>query len=188
MKKTSLSGSLVIIGAGLLLGALMGFSYNFLHDAGYDLFSGLLAPFQASNVPVLNRLAPDFELKDLSGTSVRLSSLKGKPVLINFWATWCGPCQSEMPLIQEIAQKYPNLVVLAVNDGEVQRDVVDFVDRYGLKFPVLMDPEALVNIQYQVTGLPTSYFVDEQGVIRSLQIGVLSDTQIETHLKKIGVR
>jgi len=178
----------MIIGAGLLLGALMGFGYNFLRDTGNDLFSGLLGPFQASDIPVINHKAPDFELKDLSGTSVRLSSLKGKPVLINFWATWCGPCQSEMPLIQEIAQKHPELVVLAVNDGESQNKVTDFVEQYGLGFPVLMDPNALVNIQYQVTGLPTSYFIDEQGVIRALQIGVLSSAQINSHLEKIGVR
>ncbi len=188
IKKYSLPNTLIIIGAGLLLGALMGVAYSAIQDSGVDVFSGLMGPFLSSSVPSVNRMAPDFELSDLSGTPVRLSSLKGKPVLINFWATWCGPCQSEMPLIERTAKAYPNLVILAVNDDEAQIDVTDFVKRFGLSFPILMDPAAKVNIQYQVTGLPTSYFVDDKGVIRALQIGVLSESQLSDHLSKIGVR
>ncbi len=166
----------------------MGFAYTYIQDTGGGILSGLFEIFQTNPAPIVNRAAPDFVLNDLSGTPVRLSSLKGRPIVINFWATWCGPCQSEMPLIEKTAEKYPNLTILAVNDDEAVSDVNSFVKRFGLSFPILMDPGAAVNIQYQVTGLPTSFFVDENGIIRSLQIGVLSEEQLKDHLHKIGLR
>ena len=132
--------------------------------------------------------APDFELESLSGERVRLSDLRGHPVLINFWATWCAPCELEMPTIESRYEQYsPDLVVLAVNFDEPVGDVWAFVDRLGLTFDVLLDPGAEVQDLYRIYGYPTTFFVDAQGVIRAQHVGVLTEKQLDGYLAQIGV-
>ncbi|PMC38625.1 thiol:disulfide interchange protein [Bacillus sp. UMB0899] len=133
--------------------------------------------------------APDFELETLSGESMSLSSLKGKKVIINFWATWCPPCRSEMPDMQKIQNEYNgDVVVLAVNltSSENSVETVDsFVKELGLTFPVLLDEKGKINNQFEVLSYPTSYFVDENGVIQTKFVGALSYDQMNDFLNNL---
>jgi cytochrome c biogenesis protein CcmG, thiol:disulfide interchange protein DsbE len=120
-------------------------------------------------------LAPDFSLQTLSGKTITLSSLRGQPVLINLWASWCTPCQAEMPAIQRVYQDYQaqGLQVLAVDSTNQDNPdkVPAFVQQLGLTFPILLDRNGSVGRQYQLQALPTSFFVDGNGVIQDVVVG-----------------
>lgn len=132
-------------------------------------------------------LAPDFTLTTLDGDTVRLSDLQGKPVLINFWASWCGPCRAEMPHIQAAYEGHADdgLVVLGVDQSESPPAVARFVEEFGLTFPVPMDSDGKVSAAYQARALPTSFFVDADGVIRETFTGPMSAGLIESLLERI---
>lgn len=130
--------------------------------------------------------APDFALPALTGETISLSDYAGKPVLINFWATWCVPCRIEMPAIQRVFEERDGaLVVLAVNLEETQRVIQPFVDELGLTFFILLDSDGLVTWQYDVLGLPTSVFVTPEGTIYRRYIGPMDETFIEETLAQI---
>jgi len=109
----------------------------------------------------------DFELEDLNGKKVALSEQKGKKVFLNFWATWCPPCKAEMPDIEKLYQetKDSGLVILAVNVGEDKKTVQDFITKNKYNFPVLLDVKGEISQLYQVTGIPTSYFINTNGFL-----------------------
>ncbi|MBG7609993.1 MAG: redoxin domain-containing protein, partial [Anaerolineae bacterium] len=101
----------------------------------------------------VGEIAPNFELKSLDGELINLKDLRGKPVVINFWATWCGPCRLEMPAFQDRFEKnHGNLQILAVNFDESQEEVDAFVDEYELSFSIVLDPDSKVQQLYQVRG------------------------------------
>lgn len=132
--------------------------------------------------------APDFELKNLSGNTIHLSDLRGRPVIINFWATWCVPCRQEMPLIESKYEKYAKeFEVLAVNFNEPEADVQAYVNDLGLTFNVLLDPGGNIQKLYRIRGYPTTYIIDADGNIRAEHIGALSESQLDSYLKMIGV-
>lgn len=136
----------------------------------------------------VGNLAPDFQLQDLEGQSVSLSSLRGKPVLLNFWATWCGPCRVEMPYIQRIFEEWSGrgLVLLAVNIGENPAKAREFMQSNDLSFPVLLDTEEHTARKYNIRGIPTTYFIDKNGIIQDIKIGAFSsEGEIERKLSKI---
>lgn len=119
--------------------------------------------------------APDFTLATLEGATATLSDYRGQVVIVNVWASWCGPCRAEMPALQAVytANQARGLVVLAVN-STVQDTVVDaqaFAGNLGLTFPVLLDLDGAVTHLYLVRGLPSTFFVDRQGVIRTVVFG-----------------
>jgi len=109
----------------------------------------------------------DFKLEDLNGNTVSLSDYKGKKVFLNFWATWCPPCKAEMPDIEKLYQetKDSDLVILAVNVGEDKDTVQKFISDKGYNFHILLDVKGEVSQKYQVTGIPTSYFIDTEGYL-----------------------
>ncbi len=117
--------------------------------------------------------APDFTLPTLDGQRVSLHDLRGDVVLLNFWATWCAPCKAEMPALQRVYadEKGRGLRVLAVTVETNTATVGNFVQHYGLDFTVLLDGGAQVSRLYQVQGTPTTFFIDRQGVIRSVVVG-----------------
>lgn len=125
--------------------------------------------------PMEGFLAPDFELKTLDGEPISLSDLRGKAVLINFWASWCPPCRSEMPAMQQVYEEYgpDEFVILAVNGSYQDRltDAESFVAERELTFPILLDTQGQVSATYQVRSLPTSFFVDRDGIIQEIVIG-----------------
>lgn len=129
--------------------------------------------------------ALDFTLKDLSGNEVSLSDYKGKKIMLNFWATWCPPCKAEMPDMQKLYEKHKDeLIILAVN-LDPQNDVSGFVTDMGLTFPILLEGEAAVNEQYKIISIPTSFFIDEKGVIRSKSVGSINLETMEEYLKEL---
>jgi cytochrome c biogenesis protein CcmG/thiol:disulfide interchange protein DsbE len=111
--------------------------------------------------------APDFELQDLDGKTVTLSSLKGHPVLLDFWATWCGPCRMSIPLVQKFyqAHKQDGLMVLGLNTDEDRSGVYSFVKHFGMTYPVLYAGNGPVAESYGVEGIPTFIFIDKAGRI-----------------------
>lgn len=131
--------------------------------------------------------APGFTLPDLDGNEVSLANLRGQPVIINFWATWCAPCLVEMPALEQAYQERRDdgLVILAVNRDE-DRGAVErfFYEDLKLTFTPLLDDEARVNDQYRVFNLPTTYFVDRDGIIRGVHRGVLTLSMIDDYLQQ----
>ncbi|MFV9675229.1 MAG: peroxiredoxin family protein [Anaerolineales bacterium] len=134
-------------------------------------------------------LAPDFTLVNLEGENVSLSDFKGQPVLINLWATWCGPCRIEMPTIQSRFEEYRDegFIVLAVNFDEPRADVQSFRDKFELTFQTLLDPGAEVQKLYRTRSYPTSFFVDRKGVIQAQHIGVMTEGNLDGNLAQIGL-
>ena len=132
-------------------------------------------------------LAPDFTLTTLTGETISLSDLRGRPVFINFWATWCPPCRAEMPDIQAAYERYAGqgLVILGVNMAEPPGPVAAFVQEFGLTFPIPMDRDGRVATMYRIRAIPTSFFVDREGVIRSMFIGPMNGPIIEERLGQI---
>ena len=132
-------------------------------------------------------LAPDFTLETLDGGEMTLSDLRGKVVMVNLWASWCPPCRAEMPAIESVYKENKNrgLEVLAVNttyqDGE--KAAALFASGLGLTFPILLDQDGAVSRRYQLQALPTTYFIDRRGVIRSVVPGgPMSESLIETKI------
>ena len=129
----------------------------------------------ASRPPVVGSPAPEIALKDLRGQEVRLSHLHGKIVLLNFWATWCKPCKEEMPAMQASYDKLRDqgFVVLAVNELEDAGRVAEHIRTHGHTFLVVMDHDNRVANRYGVVGLPASFLIDRQGIVREHVFGSL---------------
>jgi len=132
-------------------------------------------------VPMQGMPAAEFQLKDLSGQSHQLSQYQGKVVLLNFWATWCKPCTTEMPAMQEAFDqlKDQGLVVLAVNELEDLPKVKAHIQEHGHTFPVLLDPDNHVANLYGVFGLPVSVLIDQHGTVQEyIKGGLLTKEKI----------
>lgn len=143
--------------------------------------SGGLAWSMGSRVPVVGSTPDDFRLIDLEGKSQSLSQYRGKVVLVNFWATWCKPCTTEMPAMQATYDKLreKGFVVLAINELEDDAKVREHIKQHGHTFPVLMDRDNKVANQFGVFGLPVSVFIDEKGVVQEyIKGGLLTEQKI----------
>jgi peroxiredoxin len=140
---------------------------------------------QAAGIAMLNPQveASDFALPALSGEEIRLTSFKGNVVLINFWATWCGPCRDEMPAMEQLwtRLKDQGFVILAISlDNKRSKNRVDgFIKKLGVTYPVLLDPKETVGDHYQTVGLPTSYLIGRNGKIAGRVMGPLDWTSPE---------
>lgn len=129
--------------------------------------------------------APDFALPDLNGNLVRLSDFRGKPVLLNFWATWCPPCRKEIPDLQRFHEQYGDkIVLLGIDWGEDVEEVKRFLERYRATYPQLMDKDGRFFVLYQLTGLPTSYWIDEQGIVRGIWLGAMKTEDMVAGFQK----
>jgi peroxiredoxin len=128
---------------------------------------------KAPGAPSESLPAVDFTLKDINGKTHTLSEYKGKRIFLNFWATWCPPCRAEMPSMQKIYDSWDKkeYVMLAVNINQKKDMVKKFVDEKGYSFPVLLDPDGRVANTYRVRGIPTTYFIGEDGMIRGRLVG-----------------
>ncbi|WP_297987170.1 TlpA family protein disulfide reductase [uncultured Anoxybacillus sp.] len=126
----------------------------------------------------VGEIAPDFELMTLKGEKMKLSQFRGKKVVLNFWASWCPPCRAEMPEMQRFHEQYgQHVAIVAVNltNKEKSRDAVEtFVNQKSVTFDITLDEQGMVSKTYKVITIPTSYIIDEQGIIRSKHVGPLS--------------
>ena len=117
--------------------------------------------------------APDFALKSSTGANLRLSEYRGDVVMINFWATWCGPCRQEMPLLNELYVRYERVgfSLLGVNIDDDSRRAMDMITELGVNFPVLFDSRKEVSKLYQVDAMPVTVIVDREGNVRHVHNG-----------------
>ncbi|QAV26582.1 membrane-associated thiol-disulfide oxidoreductase [Neobacillus thermocopriae] len=132
-----------------------------------------------SNIGIdVGEIAPDFELMTLKGKKMKLSQLRGKKVILNFWASWCPPCRAEMPEMQRFYEQYgQHVAIVAVNLTNKEKNhqaVETFINEKGVLFDIMLDEQGTVSKTYEVITIPTSYIIDEQGVIRSKHVGPLS--------------
>ena len=149
----------------------------------------------AASAPVaglaVGQPAPDFALLTPDGQTMQLSDFKGHPVLLNFWATWCGPCAIEMPALEQIYRKYQDqgLVVLGVNQGETGDRVAQYLKSNNLSFPSVLDTDTNIARQYRVTGYPTTWLVDADGMLRQVRRGAFLDvSQVERMVADVVAR
>ena len=138
------------------------------------------------------QIAPDFTLSTLSGETVTLSELKGKKVILNFWATWCPPCKKEMPHLQDYYDDYAeeeNVEIVGVNltysDGSLD-NIQKFVDSYKLTFPILLMEEEGVNQTYQVLTIPSTFMIDKEGRIQRHIVGPLDQEALSHYVKELN--
>jgi thiol-disulfide isomerase/thioredoxin len=156
------------------------------HGRGFFLED--LTGLKDETAPRLGYRAPDFELPDLEGQKVTLSALRGKPILLNFWATWCPPCRQEMPELQEFHRRYGDQIVLVgVNWGEGSKTVKAFLDRLGVGYRNLVDERGTAFVLYRLTGIPESFFIDPEGYIRGAWIGPLTAKEIVQGFERLGL-
>lgn len=139
--------------------------------------------------PQTARPAPDFTLQTADGAQVRLSDLRGRVVLLNFWATWCPPCKAEMPDLNALHQEHGqarNFIVLGINNEEAQHEVETFARRNDIRFPLALDLDGAVTAsRYGVRGLPTSIIVDRDGAIRDTWTGQISKAAMTARLARV---
>jgi cytochrome c biogenesis protein CcmG, thiol:disulfide interchange protein DsbE len=137
--------------------------------------------------PLPNHPAPDLALLQLDGTPRTLRDLRGQVVLINIWATWCPPCRAEMPAIQQAYAEYRDrgFIVLAVNQREDATAITPFLEQHGLTFPILLDRDGQASATYQAHALPSSFFVDRRGVIRTVYHGPLPPSVINATIEQL---
>lgn len=125
--------------------------------------------------------APDFALKDLKGSVVRLSDLRGKILVLDFWATWCEPCKQSIPVFESFSRKYPgkDVEVVGISEDAYAEDVVPFVKAHKMSYRVLLDPDNAVQESYRIYGLPSTVIVDRKGMIRESWAGFSESTERE---------
>jgi peroxiredoxin len=134
--------------------------------------------------------APDFTLDLLDGGKVTLSEMRGYPVVLNLWASWCPPCRSEMPAIEKVFQRYQDagLIVIGLNmtSQDSESDARAFVQELGLTFPIVLDRDGSVSARYQLLGLPSTFFIDQSGIIRSVIVGgPMSEATIQSNVEDL---
>ncbi len=136
--------------------------------------------------PAVGHPAPDIALATADGQTLRLSDLRGMPVVLNFWATWCAPCRTELPELQAAGRRLAGQVaIVGVDQGEPVEDVRALASQIGLTFPIPLDDQGQVGRLYGVRGLPTTFFVDRGGIIRQIQIGPVTEATLAQLLKTV---
>ena len=139
--------------------------------------------------PETGSIAPDFDLKvlDGNGKTMKLSSLRGKAVILDFWATYCGPCKIEMPWFVELQNKYgpDGLQIVGVAEDDAgEKAISDFTHKMGINYPILLGTEKVADLYGGLDGLPTTFFVDRSGKIIDRQLGLISESVIVDNIKK----
>jgi peroxiredoxin len=184
----------ILIGAAITLIILAGFpgeqssqSDDVVSITTVD--SSVDGAYSEASGPLIGEIAPDFTLHDIHGRTFNLNDYDGNIVLLNFWATWCGPCRLEMPLLEQYHQDLveDDFVILAINLQESVTTVQDFVEEVGLSFPVLLDSDGHVVEQYRIIGYPSTILIDRDGRIQFIHIGIISEAQLHEYLGQVGL-
>ncbi len=147
--------------------------------------------------PLDGKIAPGFTLPDLNGNKVSLSSYKGRPLVVDFWATWCGPCKVEIPWFEKLHDQYASqgLEIIGVSADDLdkddpeklfteKRDIADFVQKMHMNYPILIDAQSIENSYGGLDALPTTFFIDKNGRIVASTIGLAPRDEIEADIRK----
>lgn len=168
------------IAAGILAGLVL---FALFQAVNKDPVPASVPASKISQGTEVGSLAPEFTLKNLEGKEVKLGDYKGKKVMLNFWATWCPPCKAEMPAMQQLyTQKTAQLEILAVN-LDPQNDVAAFINSNSLTFPVVLDQSGETQQSYSIISIPTTFIIDENGIIQKKHIGSMTFEQMEEIIK-----
>lgn len=179
-------------GIAVLVVGVVGFGIWFLEirgdgggvegEAGFGIvaLAESLNPTGEAPAAEVGRPAPAFRLRTPDGPATELTDYRGQYVLLNFWASWCGPCRGETPALQAFFERQsPGLVVVGVNQQEGAGTAREFADGFGVTYPIALDTDGQVSSAYRVsTGLPVSFLVDPEGVIRDVHLGALTDDDL----------
>ena len=179
-----MSKRLILLVGGLLFGSIM---------AGVFYFSGAAKNVtnQTSAAIILKAGSPlpDFKLVSLNNSEVDLNQYLGKPIIINFWATWCVPCKQEMPLFERYYQNQNGQLIILGIDNEEPADIIrPFVIENQISYPILLDNQGKIRDQFMIRGFPTSLFIDAKGIYKAEHIGLLDDESLKSYLQLIGVK
>lgn len=199
MKRSALLSGLMVLGVALLLWA----GWHNLRERRLAMQQAqanrvVLVPGKAEGAQqtttevdqphMLGKMAPDFTLKDLSGKKVSLSDFKGRPVLVNFWATWCGPCKVEMPWFEQFHKQYAaeGLEILGLtDDADAGNDVIaKTAQKTGATYPILLTDGKVQTAYGGLDVLPMSFYVDRNGIVVEETAGLGGKDEIEAHIKK----
>jgi len=139
------------------------------------------------DTPIVGRPAPAFELQTLDGQRISLMELRGSPIVLNFWASWCIPCREEAALLTAADRRYraDGLRILGVVYQDGAANARDFMARYGQTYPGLLDPDGRTAIDYGVFGIPETFFIDRTGDVRSRQVGALIEAELQRQIEAI---
>lgn len=169
---------IVLAGAGLMLALAV---VGLLLTQGESTIGSFSKPAEKKE------FAPPFTFELLDGKTFNLSDYKGKPVLINFFASWCLPCREEMPVLEKMGQEYSQkgVIFLGIAIDDTEAKMKDFVARYGVTFPVGLDKTATIQKSFGIYGIPTTYFIDKQGVINYSHSGSVTEELLRNELDKL---
>ncbi len=179
----------------LILGVVVAFNWNWGGEGESWLPVPYVGGVPTGPAPQVGQPAPDFEVTyfripaqgEPEAGTFRLSEHRGQRVWLNFWATWCPPCRAEMPDIQEVWQegKGQDVFLLAIDFGEAPETAAEYVNRNGFTFSIGIDPGSRVATEYRLAGLPTHIFIDANGIVREIRIGLLSADGMRQRLEKL---
>ena len=158
------------------------------YGGGLETLTSMVQPAPAPvSTADIGQITPPLRLPLVGGGEIDLGGYRGRPVLLNFWATWCEPCKAEMPVFERAQQQYRDrgLVVLGVNFQERDEEISAFLSQVGVTFPSLADRTGEVSRQWRATGLPTTFLIDRQGIIRDVRVGAFTESMLEERLTRI---
>lgn len=182
---------LILVGIAALVVALVGgLTFWVVADDGNPASTTTVdtaAPLPAENVPRPGRAAPSFDLRTLRGGRVNLEGLRGRPVVVNFWASYCNPCRREFPLLQSALREHRRnrLAVVGVVHDDIPSDARAFVADEHATWPMGVDAEGVVARAYGVRAIPVTFFVDREGTIKARVFGEMSERELRRDLGKI---
>ena len=180
---TSRKGALIGLGVVVLAVVVM---FGFALAPRYQTASASVAGQQLSADPV-GQMAPEFSGQLVDGTgSLALSSLRGKTVVVNFWASWCSTCKIEAQVVSDVEKKWRDkgVVFLGVDSHDTNAGAHTYIQNYGIGFQSVQDPESAIGAQYDVTGLPETYFVDTKGKIVEKYMSAIDAATLDTMIAK----
>jgi cytochrome c biogenesis protein CcmG, thiol:disulfide interchange protein DsbE len=141
----------------------------------------------ASGIARVNRPAEDFTLPLFSGGNITLSSLRGKPVVINFWASWCPPCREEAPILEEVWRRYKDngVTFIGVDIQDAETDALAYIKEFGITYPNGPDIGGKITIDYGVSGIPVTFFVNREGLIVSRWVGAINERILVSRIEDL---